>query len=152
MLFSVCGNVAAAGWLIVPDGIPARVRAAAAGLCVFTWLLAQWLLRRQDAYLRDIAARVEVLLTVARQSLDQADPADARDALRHAIMLDPEHLEAHVLAARLASREGDPAEVRRSWRVVSQLDRADRYADEAGRAQSADRLRPAESSPPAAPD
>jgi len=136
MLYGVCGNIALAGWLIAPDEIRPGVRAAAVGVCIFTWLLAQWLLHRHVGELAKATRTIAGLLREAQAALRDDDPAAARRALELALTLDPEHVELCVLRARLAEREGDAVVARRVWQQVLTLEVSSEYRAEANRALS----------------
>ena len=74
------------------------------------------------------ADAVQSQLDLARGYLDGDSPARARKPLLRALELDPERVEAHVLAGRLYELEGEPGLAERHFGAALELDPADPQA------------------------
>lgn len=111
ILYGVSGNVVLAGWLIAPDSVPSWMWRVAVGMTAVTWLLSQWLYRRQAGLLARHAAAARILLRDARAALESGDLAAARAALESGRSLDDENAELRGLSQQLeaASASSQPA-------------------------------------------
>jgi hypothetical protein len=131
VVFGICCNVALAGRLIAPVAIPSWLTHSATAFAVFTWFSGQVLFRHEVVLQRRRAGGVAVLVESARNALDAGDTERARRCLEAGASLDDEHLELHLLLARLRTVVGDQGGARRAWRRVRKLDCQGRFREEA---------------------
>lgn len=136
LLFSICANVAVAGFLIAPESMPAWAPWTAATLTALTWTFAQFLCAWQARSMREAARRIAALLETSRGAISLGDMDAARKAILSAASIDEEDVELNVLWAQVSQRSGDLHEARYRWRRVIQLDVRRRYREEALTAMS----------------
>jgi hypothetical protein len=122
VVYGICGNVALAGWLIAPAAVPAWLTLLAFVLTVLTWLAGQLLHWRQMQSQSRCESDMRVLLHEAQCALEKGEIESARVCLESAFALDDEHVELHLLRARLFALEGDHRAARKALRRATKLD------------------------------
>lgn len=138
--FALAAEAAVLGWLIAPLSFPGWLPAASAGIAAVGWVIGQGLLVSRIRFLCDpeLPAEMGALCKLAETEMAAGRLTAARSALRAALLIDDTDLPTRILWARLVSLKGRPAQARRAWLEVEQLDTDHHFSAEIR--QALDRL------------
>lgn len=134
--FFVTTETSLFGLLIMPKAMGSTITTAAMILSAVIWLIAQILLLRRISDVHDLEHQIQAALRIdqARQAVLLAEWGNAKRLLEEAADYDAEQPELNWLLAKVLSAVSRSDVAACQWRLLRQVDRSGRYAQDIERA------------------